>query len=183
MSRIGRQPIEIPQGVEVAVEGDTIKVSGPKGSLSRELADGIVIENKDGLVQVIARRKDKPTRMMHGTTRAHLANMVKGVSEGWSKTLELVGTGYRAEVQGNNLILTVGYSQPVKITAPDGIEFKVEKTDVTVSGIDKELVGRIAAEVRRSRPPEPYQGKGVKYKDEVIRRKAGKAAKTAEGAA
>ena len=182
MSRIGRQPIEIPQGVEVSIEGSEVKVTGPKGVLSLKLFDGIDVKKEENEIVVSARRKDKPTHMMHGTTRALLANMVKGCSDGWSKTLELVGTGYRAEVQGKDLVLTVGYSQPVRVTGPEGIAFAVEKTDVTISGIDRELVGRIAAKVRDVRPPEPYQGKGIKYKDEVIRRKAGKAAKTAEGA-
>jgi large subunit ribosomal protein L6 len=180
MSRIGKQLIEIPQGAEVVIADNTIKVKGPKGELIRKIPRGILVEKNDSELKVIAKRTDKNTRALHGTTRAHIANMLDGCQEGWSKTLELVGTGYRAEVQGQNLILTVGYSQPVKVPAPDGITFEVEKTDVTVSGVDKDLVGSTAAKIRKIRPPEPYQGKGIKYKDEIVRRKPGKAAKAGE---
>lgn len=181
MSRIGKTPIELPEGVIFRVSDRTVSVSGPKGSLSYALPRKIDVEIKNDIVKVVSRGAGKKTKALHGTTRALIANMVQGVSQGWSKTLELVGIGYRAELLEKTLILAVGYSHPVKIEAPEGIEFKVEKTQVVVSGIDKELVGRVAAEIRKVRPPEPYKGKGIKYKGEVIRRKPGKAAR-AEGA-
>jgi large subunit ribosomal protein L6 len=175
MSKVGRLPISLPEGVSVAVENGLIKVSGPKGTLEKELSRGIEVRKKDNKIIVTA--KEKRSKAMHGTTRAIIANMVHGVSTGWSKTLELVGVGYRAQVDKNTLTLTVGYSHPVEIEAPEGISFQVEKTDVTIQGIDKELVGQVAAKIRAVKPPEPYKGKGIKYKDEVIRRKPGKAAK------
>ena len=179
MSRIGKLPIAIPEGVEVKVENGKIVTNGPKGTLERSVPKGVSAKVENGqLVLEIA--KDKVSlRPIYGTTRALVANDVAGVKDGWSKTLELVGTGYRAETSGKNLSVLVGYSHPVKFDAPEGITFKVVKTDITVEGIDKELVGLIAAKIREVRPPEPYKGKGIKYKDEVIRRKAGKAAKGA----
>lgn len=182
MSRIGKQPVEMPEGVSLAVSGQTIEVSGPKGTLERKLAKGLEVKTDKGQIIVSPKKSDKKYRALHGTFRALIANMVKGVSEGWSKELELVGTGYRAEASDKDLILSVGYSHPVKIEAPEGISFEIEKTKITVNGIDKELVGKIAAEIRRVRPPEPYKGKGIKYKDEIVRRKPGKAAKAEEGA-
>jgi len=182
MSKIGKQPIELPKGVSLEILGQTIKISGPKGTLERELAHGLEVKVDKNLVMVSVRKSDKKHRALHGTFRALIANMVKGVSEGWSKELELVGTGYRAEASGKDLVLSVGYSHPVKIEAPEGINFEVEKTQITVKGIDKELVGKVAAEIRQVRPPEPYKGKGIRYKDEVVRRKPGKAAKAQEGA-
>jgi large subunit ribosomal protein L6 len=136
------------------------------------------VKLEDDQMRVSTLKKNPKTKALHGTIRALIANMIKGVVDGWSKTLELVGTGYRAELSGKTLILTVGYSHPVEIEAPSGIDLKVEKTSITVEGIDKELVGHIADKIRSVRPPEPYKGKGIKYSDEVIRRKAGKAAKT-----
>jgi large subunit ribosomal protein L6 len=180
MSKIGKQVIMIPQGVEVTEEGRTIKVSGPKGVLSLKLPKTISLEidRVEGKMKVS--KKDACSgNEFFGTTRAHLANMVKGVSSGWVKTLELVGTGYRGETNGKKLTINVGYSHPIIFDAPEGISFKIEKTDITIEGPDKEVVGQIAANIRKVRPPEPYKGKGIKYKDEVIRRKAGKAAKTA----
>ncbi len=182
MSRIGKLPVELPQGVTAEISGRTIKISGPKGNLSYEFPRQITVEVKENEVLVALKNITKQGSAHFGTTRALIANMVKGVSEGWSKQMELVGTGYRAEVQGKTLVLTVGYSHPVKIEAPEGINFKVEKSIVTIEGIDRELVGQIAANIRFVRPPEPYKGKGIKYIDEVIRRKAGKAAKTVGGA-
>lgn len=178
MSKIGKLPVTLPSGVSVEINGKNVMVRGPKGSLSIILPQTLDAELGDN--DLIINRKDESDQTLadHGTNRAIIANFVKGVSEGWSKTLEIVGTGYRSEVRGKDLVLTVGYSHPVTITAPEGIDFKVEKSDVTVSGIDKELVGLIAARVRAVRPPEPYKGKGIRYKDEVVRRKAGKAAKT-----
>jgi len=180
MSRIGRLPIRLPEGVSLDVAGRLVKVTGPKGTLERRIPSQIVVEKKEDLVVVVAKGKSKRVKALHGTTRANLANMVHGVSEGWSKTLELVGTGYKAEGAGSTLILSVGYSHPVKIDAPNGISFKIEKTEVIIEGTNKELVGQTAAKIRGVRPPEPYKGKGIKYKDEIIRRKPGKAAR-AEG--
>ncbi len=166
------------------VNGRTVKVTGPKGVMEEKLPRGIEVEVKDGLVSVTTKGKSKIDTSNHGTIRALINNDVIGVTKGWSKQLELVGTGFRAEVSGKILSLTVGYSHPVKIEAPEGISFKVEKMIVTVEGVDREAVGQVAADIRGVRPPEPYKGKGVKYVDEVIRRKAGKAAaKTTGGAA
>ncbi len=184
MSKIGKQPIKIVEGVTVTAEGSVVKISGPKGNLERKLPHGVNAEVKDGEVLVSVRGQGKQAMSLHGTFRSIINSDVHGVSEGWKKSLELVGTGFRAEVMGKNLSLTVGFSHPVAISAPEGITFKVEKTIVTVEGINKELVGQIAANIRAVKPPEPYKGKGIKYVDEVIRRKPGKAAaKTAGGAA
>jgi large subunit ribosomal protein L6 len=182
MSKIGKQPIEIPDKVEVQLEGGMVKIKGPKGSLEKKFPKIVTIEQKDKEILVSVTRKDKMATSLHGTVRSILANVVKGVTDGWSKKLELVGTGYRAEVQGDILVLTVGYINPVKMKAPEGISFKVEKTEITVEGIDKEVVGEVAAKIRAARPPEPYQGKGIRYKDEVIKKKPGKAAKAGEAA-
>ncbi len=183
MSKIGKQPINLPEGVSVEVSGLNVAVKGPKGELGRDLPHGVSVEVKDNVVQVSVRGESKAMHSLHGTYRALIANDVKGVSEGWTKSLELVGTGFRAEVNGKTLTLTIGYSHPVIFEAPEGIAFKVEKTIITVEGIDKELVGRISANIRAARPPEPYKGKGIKYVDEVIRRKPGKAAAKATVAA
>jgi large subunit ribosomal protein L6 len=178
MSKIGKQPIKLPKEVTVEINDRSVVVSGPRGSLVRSLPRGIGVVEKDGEL-LVAPKKDSPSiSAVYGTTRALIANMVTGVSTGWKKVLELVGAGYKAEVSGKTLILTVGFSHPVKIEAPEGITFKVEKTLITVDGQDKETVGQISATVRAVRPPEPYKGKGIKYQDEVVRRKAGKAAKT-----
>jgi large subunit ribosomal protein L6 len=182
MSRIGKLPIKLPEGVDISMEGDYLSVKGPKGELKKKIPEGILVEEKEGSVLVSVKKENKALSSIHGTTRAIIANMIHGVIDGWSKVLELVGTGYRAEVSNGSLILTVGYSHPVEIKAPEGISFKVEKTDVTVDGSDKELVGQVAANIRAVRPPEPYKGKGIKYKDEVVRRKPGKTAK-AQGVA
>jgi large subunit ribosomal protein L6 len=181
MSKIGRQPILIPEGVTAEVNGRTVKVNGPKGTLEKTLPVGIDVEVKEGKVLVSAKRSGKFTTSLHGTTRALIANDINGVLKGWSKQLELVGTGFKAEVTGSTLSLTVGYSHPIKIEAPGGIGFKVEKNIVTIEGVDRELVGRMAANIRGVRPPEPYKGKGIKYVDEIIRRKAGKAAAVKAG--
>ncbi len=171
----------MPESVKVSVADRTIEVNGPKGSLKRNLPREIGIEVKSAEVFVKPRKITKTSKALWGTWRALIANMVKGVSEGWSKKLELVGTGYRAEASGRDLVLTVGFSHPVKIEAPEGITFTIEKTMITIEGIDKELVGKVAAKIRAVRPPEPYKGKGIKYIDEVVRRKPGKAAKAQEG--
>lgn len=179
MSRIGKLPIIIPAGVTVAVEGNTVSVKGPKGELTRELSPVVAIKTGDGKLEVSVKKESELSSALWGTSRALIQNMVTGVVGGWSKKLELVGTGYRAETNGKSLTLAIGFSHPVKFEAPDGISFKVEKTDITIEGSDREVVGQTAARIRAVRPPEPYKGKGIKYKDEVIRRKAGKAAKTA----
>lgn len=179
MSRVGNLPIKLPQGVSLHKVGSEVVVKGPLGELRINIPTGIEVDLKNEEVVVSRKNELKQTKALHGTIRAHVSNMVIGVSKGWSKTLELVGTGYRAEVSGDKLKLSVGYSHPIEIIAPKGISFKVEKSDITVSGCDKDLVGQVAATIRSKRKPEPYKGKGIKYKGEVIRRKAGKAAKAA----
>lgn len=182
MSRIGRLPVDIPSGVQVELTGSKIRVKGPKGELSREFSRLIDIKMEDNQLK-IARASDNPEeRALHGTTRAVLANMVHGVSKGFEVVLEVEGVGYRAEMEGKNLALFVGYSHPVKIEPPAGISFETEaKTrQIKVLGFDKELVGQVAANVRNVRPPEPYHGKGLRYLGEKVRRKAGKAGKGAK---
>lgn len=183
MSKIGKQPVIIPAGVTVEVEGHTVKVTGPKGTMSRHFPPEIAVKVEGGEVIVSAKGSGKYVMSLFGTTRALINNDVTGVSTGWNKKMELVGTGFKAELMGADLSLTVGYSHPVKIAAPAGITFKVEKMIVTIEGFDRELVGQVAANIRAVRPPEPYKGKGIKYQDEVIRRKAGKAAATKAGPA
>ncbi len=183
MSKIGKQIITLPQGVTVEVSGSLVKVNGPKGNLEIKLPRKIEANVKDGAVEVTRKGDTKDVVSLHGTFRSLINNMVKGVSEGWSKQLELIGTGFRAEVSGKTITLIVGYSHPVKLEAPEGVNLKVEKMIVTVEGIDKEAVGQMAADIRAVRPPEPYKGKGVKYVDEIIRRKPGKAAAKAGAAA
>ena len=175
MSRIGRKPITIPAGVEIKQNGNKYTVKGPKGQLERELSSEIKVNIKDGEI-TFERPNDLPhIRALHGTTRANLNNMITGVSDGFAIKLELVGVGYRVQANGKGLTLALGYSHPVEIEAVDGITFKVEgNTKISIEGIDKQLVGQIAANIRAKRPPEPYKGKGVKYADEVIRRKEGK---------
>jgi large subunit ribosomal protein L6 len=179
MSRIGRMPISVPESVAVSIEGNHVMVRGPKGQLSRSFDQDMSIVLQDDQI-IVARPSDsKRHKAMHGLTRALLANMVTGVSEGFQKTLEIVGVGYRAEMQGEALVLSVGYSHPVQIEPPPGITFDVEKgyRSFTVGGIDKELVGEVAAKIRAVRKPEPYKGKGIRYLGERVRRKAGKAGK------
>lgn len=182
MSKIGKQPVPV-LGSTVEVSGREVKVSGPKGNLALHLPRGIEVEVKDGMVNVTRKSNAKSDMANHGTIRALINNNIKGVTTGWSKQLELVGTGFRAEVAGKTLSLTVGYNHPVKIEAPEGITFKVEKAIITVEGANREVVGQVSAVIRAVRPPEPYKGKGIKYTDEVIRRKAGKAAAKTAGAA
>jgi large subunit ribosomal protein L6 len=178
MSRVGLNPIPVPSGVEVTVTGRTVAVKGPKGELSQELPETITAEVSDGLVQVKRTEEQRTARALHGLSRALLANMVIGVSEGFTKELEIVGVGYRAIAQGDRkLELQLGFSHPVHIEAPEGISFSVPvPTQVIISGADKQAVGQVAADIRSIRKPEPYKGKGVRYKDERVRRKAGKAA-------
>lgn len=179
MSKIGQLPIQIPTGVTVEILKKDVIINGPKGKLTITINDLVIVKQEDINLIVSVSRNTKFAKSIWGTTRKLIDNMVKGVSLGWFKQLELVGTGYRAEVQGNTLVLTVGYSHPIKIEAPVGVSFKVEKGVITVDGIDRGVVGQISANIRAARPPEPYKGKGVKYLTEVIRRKAGKAAKAA----
>ena len=176
MSRIGRQPVPVPPGVEVAVEGSTVRVKGPKGELVRELHRDMIIKYEDGKLVVERPSDSKLHKSLHGLTRTLLANMVTGVTAGYQKGLELVGVGYRASLQGKKLVLAVGYSHPVEIEPEEGLEIEVPApTRVIVKGADKEKVGALAAKIRSVREPEPYKGKGIKYEGEKIRRKAGKA--------
>ena len=177
MSRIGKQPIEVPDGVEVDVQASAVKVKGPKGELSQDIVKDMEVSLDDGVIKV-----ERPTdrgehRALHGLTRSLIANMVEGVTDGYERRLEIQGVGYRAQLKGKDLELALGYSHPVNIPAPDGIEFEVpEPTQVVVRGIDKQLVGETAARIRKSRPPEPYKGKGVRYAGEHVSRKVGKRA-------
>lgn len=177
MSKIGRQPIQLPTNVTVTLEGERVQVSGPKGVLHWGVPKGITVMVKDGQIDIGREKGNKNLKPLHGLTRAQLANMVKGVSEGFSKQLKIVGVGYRAEAGPEGLRLALGYSHPIDFPTPTGIAFTVDKNIVTITGIDKQLVGEIAARIRSLRPPEPYKGKGILYADEQIRRKPGKAAK------
>lgn len=179
MSRIGKQPIEIPDGVEVKVDKNFIIVKGSKGQIKQQLHPDINVEIKDKQVLVKLEEMSKNSAIW-GTLRSLIANMIEGVIRGFEKRLVFEGVGYRATVSDNKLVLNIGFSHPVEIEAPQGIEFKVEKNTIVVSGIDKQLVGEVAANIRAKRKPEPYKGKGIRYEDEVIRRKAGKKAITAE---
>ncbi|MBR6512695.1 MAG: 50S ribosomal protein L6 [Clostridia bacterium] len=179
MSRIGKMPIAIPAGVEVKLDGTTVSVKGPKGELTRTVHPNMKVEVNGAEVTVTRPNDNKENRSLHGLTRSLIANMVKGVTDGFTKELEVNGVGYRASVEGNKLVLNVGYSHPVEMPLPDGIKAEVNDKKITISGIDNQEVGQFAAEVREKRPPEPYKGKGIKYMDEHIRRKEGKAGKGA----
>ena len=183
MSRVGKQPIPLPDRVEVEIRGSQVTVKGPKGQLTRPFDPDMEILLEEGILRVQRPTDQRHHRAMHGLTRALLANMVKGVSEGFSRVLQIEGTGYRAEMQGEKLILYLGYSHPIEFPPPEGISFEVPRggRSITVSGTDKELVGEIAARIRRQRPPEPYKGKGVRYEGERVRRKAGKAGRVGQG--
>ncbi|MBS3939783.1 MAG: 50S ribosomal protein L6 [Actinobacteria bacterium] len=178
MSRIGKLPIPVPDGVDVALDGLTVNVKGPKGELTRTMPEGVTLSrDDDGAVVVTRTGESRTERSRHGLVRTLIANMIEGVTNGYAKSLELVGVGYRAASKGSDVELQVGFSHPVTIEAPEGILIEVpQPTRITVSGIDKVLVGQIAANIRKVRPPEPYKGKGIKYEGEHIRRKAGKAA-------
>ncbi len=181
MSRIGRSPVRIPSGVQVSIDGATVRVTGPKGELTRTFRPEITVRQDAGQV-TFERQSDAPSvRALHGLSRALLNNMVLGVSTGFEKQLQVEGVGYRAEKSGNDLVLTVGYSHPVRIEPPGGISFNVEEKArlIKVLGPDKELVGQVAADIRKVRPPEPYKGKGIRYVNEHVRHKAGKAGKVA----
>lgn len=178
MSRIGKLPIDVPSGVKVSLEGATVKVNGPLGSLDMTVSPEVNVEMNGSVIAVKRKDDGRSARALHGLTRTLVHNMVKGVSEGFQKKLEIVGVGYRADVQGNVLNLSLGYSHPVKYELPKGVSASVEKqTQLTIKGADKQAVGQVAADIRYMRPPEPYKGKGIKYADEVIKRKAGKAGK------
>jgi large subunit ribosomal protein L6 len=178
MSRIGRLPIQVPSGVDVTIDGQLVTVKGPKGTLSHTLAEPIAISRDEAVLQV-TRPDDEPiNKSLHGLSRTLVNNMVVGVTEGYVKTMEIVGTGYRVQAKGSDLEFALGFSHPVVVTAPDGITFRVEApTRFAVEGIDKQKVGEIAANIRKLRKPDPYKGKGVRYQGEVVRRKAGKTGK------
>lgn len=180
MSRIGRLPIEIPNGVQVNLNGNDVEVKGPKGAMKRSFSKSVEISLEDGRLVIKRSSDEKNIRALHGTTRSVLHNMVTGVSQGFSKILEIEGVGYRAEMDGENLVINVGFSHPVVVKSPEGISFSADtKTrQITVSGYDKEVVGQVAADIRKIRPPEPYKGKGIHYLGERLRHKAGKSAKT-----
>jgi large subunit ribosomal protein L6 len=178
MSRIGKIPVKIPDKINVTIEGNNITVKGPKGQLSKTIPDSVVVNKEDTSIQVSPKNKSIKSQQIYGLYRRLIANMVQGVNEGFQKKLTLQGVGYRSQVQGKNLILSVGYSHPVEIPTPEGIMISVEaNTNVLVSGIDKELVGQVAANIRSVRPPEPYKGKGIRYQGEYVRQKVGKAGK------
>ena len=177
MSRIGKKPIPVPASVTVKVEPEVVHVTGPKGALSERVPRDIAVEQEDGQLLVKRPTDRGEHRALHGLTRSLVANMVEGVTEGFQKTLEIQGVGYRAQLKGKNLELALGYSHPVSINAPEGIEFEVpQPTRVIVKGISKQLVGEIAANIRKQRPPEPYKGKGIRYEGEYVARKVGKRA-------
>ncbi|MDP9433033.1 MAG: 50S ribosomal protein L6 [Actinomycetota bacterium] len=178
MSRIGRLPIPVPSGVEVAIADQTVTVKGPKGTLSHTVATPITVQQNDGALQVSRPNDEGRNRALHGLSRTLVANMVTGVTEGYSKTLEIVGVGYRVQPRGSSLEFALGFSHPVIIDPPEGITFEVQTpTRLVVSGIDKQLVGEVSAKLRKLRKPDPYKGKGVRYQGEAVRRKVGKAGK------
>ena len=178
MSRIGRLPIPIPSGVDVAIDGQAVSVKGPKGALNLTIAEPISVVQEDGIIRVTRPNDEGKVRALHGLSRTLIYNMVAGVTQGYSKTLEIVGVGYRVQAKGRDLEFSLGFSHPVVITPPEGITFRVEvPTRFVVEGIDKQLVGEIAARIRKLRKPDPYKAKGVRYQGEVIRRKVGKAGK------
>ncbi|MBW4567597.1 MAG: 50S ribosomal protein L6 [Tolypothrix carrinoi HA7290-LM1] len=178
MSRIGKRPITVPAKVQITVDGTLVVVKGPKGELSRDLPTNVIVSQEGEILQVNRRDDSRTSRQLHGLCRTLVANMVEGVSTGFQRRLEIQGVGYRAQVQGRNLILNMGYSHQIQIAPPEGIQFAVEgTTNVIVSGYDKEIVGNTAAKIREVRRPEPYKGKGIRYAGEVVRRKAGKTGK------
>jgi len=181
MSRVGKKPILIPQGIEVKISDNKVVVKGPKGEITKEIRPEIKIEVSEGKILVSPQKETQKTKAFWGLTRALIFNMIEGVTKGYEKKLQIEGVGYRASLEGEDLVLQVGFSHPVKIKKTESIKFSVEKNVITVSGIDKELVGQIAAKIRRVRPPEPYKGKGIRYLGEEVRRKVGKKVVTAGG--
>ena len=182
MSRVGKTPIIIVQNVTIVKDGDTLTVKGPKGELSTVIPYQITIDIVDGICNVGTKGTDKKANALHGFYRAHIANMVNGVSVGWSKTLELVGVGFRATMSGVDLVLSVGFSHQITVKPPLGIIFSIVEGKILISGIDRQKVGQVAADIRKLKVPEPYKGKGIKYIEEHVRRKAGKSAKAVGGA-
>jgi len=180
MSRVGKKLILIPENVEIKSEDGKVIVKGPKGELQKEIRPEIEVDIKEKKILVIPRKATKKTKAFWGLTRALLFNMIKGVTDGYERKLQMEGIGYKAQLEGDELILQVGFSHPVKIKQPEGIKFLVEKNIITISGIDKEQVGQISAKIRAIKPPEPYKGKGIRYVGEVVRRKAGKKVATTE---
>ena len=181
MSRIGRKPLPLPKGVTLSQKPGTISVKGPKGELSKAMPAGISLKTEADKILVLRADDSRENRAKHGLVRAHLANMVKGVTDGWTRELEINGVGYRAEVTGDTMTMALGYSHPVIFKLPKGVAAKVDKNRITLSGSDRDLLGQTAAKVRELRAPEPYKGKGVKYVEEVIKRKVGKAGATSGG--
>ena len=179
MSRIGKIPVTVPAGVEVTIEGQDVRVKGPKGELTHTVAEPITVAKaEDGALSVERPNDERRSKALHGLSRTLISNMVIGVTDGYEKKLEIVGVGYKAQPQGTGLVINVGYSHPVNFPAPDGISFDVPApTKITVKGIDKQKVGQVAADIRAVRPPEPYKGKGIRYENEVVRRKEGKTGK------
>ena len=178
MSRVGKAVITLPKGVTLAVDGPAVNVKGPLGQLSSPLPEGISLEEKDGTIALSRKDDSREQKMVHGMARALLANSVAGVSEGWKRNLELVGVGYRARLAGKEVVFSLGYSHEINFPVPDDVKIQVtDQVRIEVTGIDKQRVGQVSSEIRSLRPPEPYKGKGVKYADEQIRRKAGKAGK------
>jgi large subunit ribosomal protein L6 len=182
LSRIGKKPITIPEGVTVEINGDTVVVKSKTGELSQKIKGKIKVTTGDGKVLVESKEEGRSNKAMHGLYRSLIQNMVWGLSKGWNKGLELIGVGYRAAVSGNKLVLNVGFSHPVEFELPTGIKAVVTESKVNISGFDKQMVGEVAAKIRKIRPPEPYKGKGIRYIGEIVRRKAGKAAKAVGGA-
>ena len=178
MSRIGKRPVQVPSGVEVTIDGRHVTVKGPKGTLEHTVAEPIAVSFDDGVISVTRPDDERKSRSLHGLTRTLIDNMVVGVTQGYSKAMEIVGTGYRVAAKGSNLEFSLGYSHTIVVSAPEGITFAVESpTKFSVNGINKQQVGEVAANIRKLRKPEPYKGKGVRYADENVRRKAGKAGK------
>ena len=181
MSRIGKKPIAIPEGVTVNVEGNKVSVKGPKGELKKEVRSELKVEVKEKEVTVVPQKESKRTQAFWGLTRALVANMIEGVTSGFEKKLEIQGVGFRAAVEGEELVLNVGFSHPVKVKIPKDIQVSIEKSIITVNGINKELVGQVAANIKKVKKPEPYKGKGIRYLGEEVRRKVGKKVATTEG--
>ena len=178
MSRIGKLPVPVPSGVDVSIDGQTVVVKGPKGTLQHTVAEPITVEHADGTITVRRPDDERESKALHGLSRTLIANMVTGVTAGYTKTLEIVGTGYRVQARGSDLEFALGFSHPVPVSAPDGITFRVETpTRFSVEGIDKQKVGEVAANIRKLRKPDPYKGKGVRYQGEVVKRKVGKTGK------
>ena len=177
MSRIGKQPIAVPEGVTVTVEPELVRVNGPKGELAERVSRDMSVEKEDGEVRIVRPSDRGEHRALHGLTRSLISNMVEGVTNGFEKRLEIQGVGYRAQLQGKKLVMSLGFSHPVEVEAPEGVEFEVPSpTEIVVRGISKQVVGEIAAQIRKKRPPEPYKGKGIRYSREYVQRKVGKRA-------